>query len=336
MAEVGDLVNLRDLAANTVGDNIGDIINTLAERNEVLEDILWQQANQRTKHLIVRLAAKPSGDGKRLINEATSLTKSAETQVEETMAIYERRSAIDQKLVEMAADPMKFRSNKDSQHVSKLGEDFASDLFYGNESTNIKDFNGFMTRLATPSATLHSQGAQLVDGGGTGSTNTSIVVAGWGEYLYGIYPQGSQTGGIGIKDNGIQEFTDTDSGGRISKYETKVTWDAGIACEDYHYLTRIANIDVTALTKTGSTGAQIDDLLLSAIARTYDANAIYVNLNVYSYFLRQLNSKGNNFLTMERITSEDRMVMMFAGIPIRRCDAILNTEDAVTGTFFNA
>jgi hypothetical protein len=56
--------------------------------------------------------------------------------------------------------------------------------------------------------------------------------------------------------------------------------------------------------------------------------AFYMNRRARSFLRRQMLEKiAGSTLTMEQIGG--KMVMMFAGIPVRRCDALLNTETAV-------
>jgi hypothetical protein len=338
MAEIGDAVNLRDYAANNVGDKVGMIAEVINETNEWTEDALFVEANQRDHHVTIERLTKPAA-GRRRINQGVAASKGSERQVSEGISMFENRSHIDKKLVELSPDPMKFRFNKDKAHFAAVGEQVASDLIYGNSSADPAQFNGFNTRYSTPSATINTRGFQLIDGGGTGSSNTSIILAGWGENtVYGIYPKGSAIG-LDTEDKGEQQIDRTD-GTRIAMYETIVKWDVGLAIEDYRYAVRACNIDVNTLTKTGSTGTDLVDIMDRCVSRLETgmntSPAFMVNRWIHSFLSRQVSNRGNNLLSMENFTGADgktRRVLMYNGIPIRRMDSITNDEAAVTGTF---
>lgn len=338
MATVGTLFNLRTLKSMIEDKKIADVIHALDQRLPAIGDLPMQECNAVDHHLITRSTGNIAV-GKRRINQGVAPQQGAQTQVRETCAMYESRSHMDEALYSLAnakeGGGNKARYNADMQHVKGQAESFFADLIYGDESSDPDEFNGLATRFATPSTTINTQGFQMVSGGGTGSTNTSIFGLVLGDYCYGIHKAGSPVG-IQMVDNGKQEIYDSTTGGRVTKYETVHRLDAGLAIADYHAAGRICNIDVSLLSKSATSGADLDNLMQRLIARLdlgLGQPVLWVPFVIESFLRQQLSNKANNNLTWDFIEEEDRRVMMYGGIPIRRVDAILSTEGTVSGTF---
>ena len=93
------------------------------------------------------------------------------------------------------------------------------------------------------------------------------------------------------------------------------------------------NIDVSDLTadKSGSS-ADIVDLMVQALEIVPNLSkgkaAFYCNRTISSFLRRQMLKTDNLHLKMEEIAG--KKVMGFDGVPVRRCDAILNTEATVS------
>jgi hypothetical protein len=114
-------------------------------------------------------------------------------------------------------------------------------------------------------------------------------------------------------------------------YKDHFQWNCGLAVKDYRYIVRIANIDRSDLTKTGSTGADLQDLLIQAVETVQSTEmpgtrAVFYAPRVITTFLRrQMVSQKNAFLSWEEVGG--KRITSFDGIPIRRSDA-LNVDEA--------
>src|SRR5699024_713935 len=167
---------------------------------------------------------------------------------------------------------------------------------------------------------------------GSGSDNTSIWLVGWGEKgAFGIYPKGSQAG-LKMEDKGQVTLEDPD-GGRYEGYRTHYQWKAGLSVKDWRYVVRIANVDVTALTKNASAGADLVDLLVQGLERIQGlvgvTSVFYCSRTIRSYLRRQMLNKDNVLLSLDEAAG--KKVMSFVGVPLKRVDKLLDTEAAVTG-----
>ena len=131
-------------------------------------------------------------------------------------------------------------------------------------------------------------------------------------------------------------FSTHDSGNRhFRAYRTQFKWDMGLSVRDWRYVVRICNIDHSNLV-AGTGAADLIKLLIRASERLPGMGgsmrkAIYANRSITTALRLQTLEKANVNLTFDSVAG--KKVMAFDGIPIRRCDALLNTESRITGTF---
>jgi hypothetical protein len=104
----------------------------------------------------------------------------------------------------------------------------------------------------------------------------------------------------------------------------------GLVVKDWRYVVRIANIDTANL--TGGAPADLTDFLEQAdeiIPNRLGRRVIYANRRVTRYLRKQarLDVTSGGGLTYENF--QGKPITMFGDTPIRRVDAILNTEARV-------
>nr|WP_258577674.1 hypothetical protein [Acinetobacter baumannii] len=104
------------------------------------------------------------------------------------------------------------------------------------------------------------------------------LCSGGREKTHLFYPQGTQAG-LDIQDKGQQTVLDA-QGGRYEAMRTYFQWDVGLSVRDWRSVVRIANIDVSDLSKDASTGANLIDLLDEALSLLPLAGfSTYINLH---------------------------------------------------------
>jgi len=179
----------------------------------------------------------------------------------------------------------------------------------------------------------------ILDAGGTGSDNTSILLVGWGgDRCFGVFPKGSKAG-IEHRDLGLQEVDDDDNN-KFQAYVDLFKWKNGLVVKDWRYAARIANIDVSDL--IGLTGTQaitastsIIKLMSRAIDRMPTLSgkfAFYVNRTVASHLRLIGLDKSASAVTVEAGLNQFGQTIhttRFLGIPVRLVDKIINTEARV-------
>jgi hypothetical protein len=334
MATVGSsYLTLADLRRQqNRNDEIADIIEIMAQRNDMLADAPAVECNQGHEHLTTIRSGLPSPTWRRLY-EGVQPTKGTTTQVTDATGYMEDWSEVDAKLVERAKDPQKFRMNEAKAHIMGIAHTFASTLIYGNTATEPEKFDGLAVRYSSLTA---PNGNQIIDAGGTGSDNTSVWFITWGEQAtHLLYPEGSP---LGIQREDIGKETKEKSDGSLYQvYREKFAQDVGVSVRDWRQNVRLANIDVSDLSAdpnaVGGTGADLIDLMIDAYYQLDNPNAadgncvIYCSRTIAKFLHKQAMQAKNIRLSIEQY--EGRPTTMFLGHPIRRMDAILETEARV-------
>lgn len=331
MATVGNsYLSLADLRKQqNKNDEVADIIEIMAEQNDMIADAPTFECNEGNSHLTTIRAGLPAPTWRKLY-EGVQPTKGTTTQVRDTTGFMEDWSEIDAKLVEKAKNPAKFRMNEAKAHIMGISQELARTMVYGDTATDPEKFTGLAARFGDTSA---DNGAQIVDGGGTGSDNTSVWFVTWGEQTcHLLYPEGSELG-VRRKDLGVETKEKSD-GSLYEVYREKFGMDVGMSVRDWRAIARLANIDVSALTADAATGADLIDLMIDAYYQLDNPGmasgntVIYTSRTIAKFLHKQAMNKTNVELTLEEFAG--RKVPMFLGHPIRRMDSILETEARVT------
>jgi hypothetical protein len=240
-------------------------------------------------------------------------------------------SEVDKALVEMAGNPAAFRLQEDRPHIEGMNQEFASTLFYGDESTAPEEFTGLSARYNSLSA---ENGDNIIAGGGSGSDNASIWLICWGpNTCHGIIPKGSKAG-VQQRDLGEVTLENADgANGRMQAFRTHYRWDVGLSVRDWRYAVRIANIDRSALTFNAASGADLNDLMHQAWTEipntSMGRSAWYMDKSILSMLRRQTSSAvSSSTLTTDLVGGT--MQTSWGGIPIRRCDALRGNEATVS------
>jgi hypothetical protein len=258
-------------------------------------------------------------------------TKSTSVKITDACGMLENYAEVDKALADLNGNTAAFRLSENRPILEGFNQEVAQSLFYANEDNEPEAFTGLAPRFNTTVAVENAQ--NIIKAGGAGSDNTSVWLVVWGENtVHAIYPKGSR-GGFYMEDKGQQTIENVDgSGGRMEAYRTHYRWDIGLSVRDWRYVVRIANIDLSDLTKTGSTGADLIDLMTQALELVQSLNmgkpAFYANRTVKSFLRRQIvNKVAGSTLQMEQVAGKH--VLTFDGVPVRRCDALVNNEALV-------
>ncbi len=333
MATIGNTVpTLLDVAKrlNPDGGGIMPIAELLSQENEMLLEMPWYEGNLPTGSRITTRTGLPDVIYRKL-NSGVPPSKSTTAQVDEACGIMEARGQVDVDLAMLNGNTAGFRLSESKAFMEAMNQAMQRGVMYGNTDVTPEAFTGIAPRFNTVSTATAATAANVIDAGGTGSTNTSIWLIGWGENtVHGIYPKGSEAGLV-HKDLGEGDAFDA-SGNRFRALMDKYQWKAGIAVKDWRYIVRIANIDVTTLTKNAASGADIIDLMTQALELIQGLTGVtpvfYVSRRIRSFLRRQtVNKVAASTLAYENVAGKP--ALMFGEVPVRRVDAILNTEARV-------
>lgn len=320
---------LADVAARLGADGKIDpnIVEMLNETNEILDDMTVIEANSFTEHKTTVRSGLPAGTWRKL-NYGVQPEKSKVVPIKDAMGMLETYAEVDKALADLNGNSAAWRLSEDRAFLEGINQTMATTLFYGDSSLDPEKFTGLAPRYNSLSA---ENAINIIDGAGTGSDNASIWLVVWGpNTAHAIYPKGSPAG-INARDLGEDTIIDA-AGGRYQGYRTHYKWDMGFTLRDWRYVVRIANIDVSDLTKNAASGGDLIDLMTQALEMIPNIGmgrpVFYMPRKIRSFLRRQITNKvAGSTLTMEEISG--KKVVAFDGVPCRRTDALLLTEARV-------
>lgn len=331
-------LTLADWAKRTDPDGrIPIIAELLSQSNEVLEDCVFKEGNLPTGERVVVRTGLPAVYW-RALNQGIPSSKSTTAQVDEAAGILEARSEVDKDLAMLNGNTAQFRLSEDTAFLEAMNQTQATTLFYGNPGTDPKQFLGIAPRYSSLSAT---NAQNILSAGGSGSDNTSVYLIVWGDQtVYCHFPKGSKAGLI-HEDLGEQTVYNAD-GTRLQAYATRYQWKNGLVVKDWRYVVRICNIDVSDLIgQTGTQAASAATNIVKLMARSLyripnmamGRAAFYMNRTVHSGLSIAALDKSQYVLKINEGLSQfgtPYSWLSFLGVPLRRVDAIVNTEAVVS------
>ena len=336
MATMGTAVSYLDIASRLGTDHkISSIIELSKRTNRILDDMLVVTCNSTTGHLTTIRTGLPTVTW-RILNYGVQPSKSTTAQITDTCGMLEAYAEVDKSLADLNGNAPAWRLSEDQAFLESMNQTMATTFFYGNEATNPERFTGLMPRypsLPTDVTDMTVTAYNVIDAsaGAAAGNQTSMWLLVWGENTaHGLVPNGSDTGGFNHQDLGEVTLDDAQSPtGHYQGYRSHYKWDLGFTLRDWRYAVRIANIDISAMTST-----VVD--LLTAMTKAYYripsfemGNAVFYANNYVLQYL-QLQSIAKTVLALKYDEVQGVPVTSFMGIPIRRCDALINTESAVT------
>ena len=309
------------------------VANLLSQTNEILEDAVFMEGNLPTGHRVTVATGLPAVYW-RSYNMGVPSSKATVQQVDEAIGMLEAYCVVDKDLALLNGNTAAFRLQEDALFLEAMNQTQAQTMFYGNPANDPRQYMGLRSRYNNLAA---GNAQNILDAGGTGSTNTSIWLVVWGENtVFCPFPKGSKAGLI-HEDMG--EVTTWDGNqNRYQAYQTHYQWKNGLVVKDWRYVVRIANIEVTP---GGSPviGADLLSFMSRALDRVPNLNlgraAFYMNRTVFSYLRLQALAKSTYVLAIEKALGQfgtPQMWTNFMGVPLRKVDQLLSTEGQVTSS----
>lgn len=332
-------LTLADWSKRTHPDgSIADIAELLSQTNEVLEDCVWKEGNLPTGERVVIRTGLPT-TYYRALNQGIPSSKSTTAQVDEACAMIEARSEMDVDLAKLNGNTNQFRLSEDSAFIESMNQTFVNGLFKGDTTTDPKQFLGLEKRYT--STTAGNGNNVLLAGGTAANAQSSIYLVCWSDRtVYCPFPKGSNAG-LMKEDLGVQTIFDGTN--RMQAYVSRFQWKPGLAVKDWRYVVRIANVDPTAVltTASGTQATSAATNIIKLMARAMDKipsfggvkPCFYMNRTLYSGLRIQALDRTQGVLDIEKGLSQFGTPMSwltFQGIPIRKVDALTNTEAVIS------
>lgn len=329
----GSALTLADWAKRIDPDGkTPDIVELLSQKNEILRDMQWIEGNLPTGHRTTVRTGLPTVAW-RLLNQGVTPSKSTTAQIDEACGMLEAWSEVDKDLALLNGNQNAFRLSEAQAFIEAMNQEMAQTLFYGNSSTAPEEFTGLSARYSAISGANNAQ--NIIDGGGSGSDNSSIWLVCWGaQTVHGIFPKGSKAGLV-HEDHGevTVEVSAGIAGNRMRAFQDRWQWKCGIALKDWRYAVRVCNIDISNLVAKSS-AADLFDLMIKAMHRPLSLSmgkpVFYMNRTVFEMLdiQRRDDVQSGGQLGYENV--DGKPSYSFRGIPVRICDQLLETESRVT------
>jgi hypothetical protein len=324
------------------------IAEMLSQSIETLEDIPMKESNEIGGHEFVFRTSIPAGAW-RQYNQGVPYSKSTTAKARVGLGSLEDYSQVDRMLAEDSGDIDEFRENEDVAFLEGMGQTMEQTLWYGNTAVTPAEFMGMAPFYNTVS-TANAQNAQnVIDCGGTGSSNLSLWLVCWGERtIFGLYPRGSKAG-ITMEDKSDTVPGFDSVGNRFEAYTSWFRHQMGVCPQDWRYGVRAANVDVTNAGLAGPNAldffATMAEMMLfpphlgkgtSGITKTDAPNDPAPGIRPVFY----TNRTGRHWMDVQAMRDRNvllriddyagRVVDGYRGIPIKISDQLLTTESRVT------
>lgn len=313
------------------------VAELLSQSNEILDDCVFKEGNLPTGERVVIRTGLP-GVYWRALNQGIPSTKSTTAQIDEACGILEARSEVDKDLAMLNGNTAQFRLSEDTAFLEAMNQTQAETLFYGNPGTDPKKFLGLAPRYSDLSA---DNSVNILNAGGSGSDNSSVYLVVWGDNtVYCPFPKGSKAG-LTHEDLGEQTVYNSD-GTRLQAFATRYQWKNGLVVKDWRYVVRICNVDISDLlgvtgTQAGTASTSLVKLMARALYRipnmAMGRAAFYMNRTVHSGMAISALDKSQSVLNIQDGLSQfgsAQSYLTFLGVPLRKVDALLNTESVVS------
>ena len=321
------------------------IAEMLSQSVVVAEDMPVMEASEIGGHEFVFRTSIPAGAW-RQYNMGIPYSKSTTGKSRVGLGSLEDYSQVDRMLAEDSGDIDQFRENEDVAFLEGMGQTMEQTLFYGNTTATPAEFMGlapFYNTIANA-----QNGANVIDGLGTVSSNLSFWLVCWGaRTIFGLYPRGSKAG-LTMEDKGDTTPGFDSFGNRFEAYTSWFRHQLGLCPMDWRYAARLANVDVTSNGLAGpnaldifATFAELQMLpphltaRTSTITKTDASNDPAPGIRPVMY----MNRTGMHWCQVQAM--RDRNVLLrindyagiptdsWRGIPFKVSDQLLNTESRV-------
>jgi hypothetical protein len=251
-------------------------------------------------------------------------------------------------LAERTGNVEKFRRSEDVAFLEGMGQTIEQTIIYGNTATNPAAFQGLSTFYNTINTGNAQNAANVFNGGGTGTSNTSLWWLGLGpETIFAIYPDGSHAG-LDFEDKSDVRPAYDSLGNQYEAFTGYFRQQIGIVPKDWRYGARLANIDVTSAGLAGPNAIDIFATIAemqfafpsltsetSGITETDDPEGdpgvrhhIFGNRTLLHWM--QIQAMRNRNVLMAADQYAGTGVLHWRNIPIEISDQILNTESALS------
>jgi hypothetical protein len=319
------------------GDGLGDVVEALTQLTPFMKDANVVSCNSGTEHRSTIRTGLPAVSWGALY-QGIAQSKGNYTEVKDTTGFVEGLSSVDERLLNLKpAEAAKMRLVEGQGFLESIAQTVDSAIWYSDVKVNGKQFHGLAPRYNALS------NANVVNGGGSGSDNTSIWFVTHGDMQTSVIVPDAVPAGVQREDMGRQRVLDGNGNPYYVK-EEKFTQHLGLCVKDWRFNGRIANIDVSdVIAGTVALNPLMRKLYYKLQGRraykmeregqvSPGRTVIYMNrLMLEALDAETSNGRSgvDNFVRLTPMEVQGEEVMTWRGIPIRETDAIVTSEALV-------
>ena len=306
----------------------------LTEENPMLEDMPIYSASDALSHSDVRENSLPTPQVIK-VGDGWDASKAEWAPFTETLSMFKDRIDIPRDVLRTRPDAAGKRLLIEDRHKEGFGQGVCNHLIYGSSVANPEKFDGLSVRYATPDASNPINPTNgdygVYDIAGSGSDTSSIFIIQWGiDKVCGLCPPNDPNKGLRIFDMGKQYKTAENSKETLV-YRTELEWDLGLLVFDYRAVARIRNIECDMYNLATSMAANVTLCHKIIQARNNMKGKtvpwMYVSAGIYTQL--DIMQMDKNNVHMSDANPWGRPMLMWRDMPIRKMDAISETETAV-------
>jgi hypothetical protein len=335
MAVIGnDYIDLIDIekAKGADGKVTGALISMLAKQSPVLRTSYMGPTNKDTVHRHVIRTGRGTAAWGRLYKGIAS-SKGSTMQVEDTTGFLEARTQIDTRVLELdPANANQLKMIEASDKFEVITETFETAFFYADTADAPDEIKGLGARYNALSNS--GPGAQIIDCGGTGSDNMSVWMVTWAPKACALIHPKAVSGGIQRIAKGEQRVLD-DNGDPYYAEEDLYRMHGGVSVGDWRYVTRAANIDVSAFKSDPSSAyTWLRDMYYQHRGRITPMGRTVIYCR--KEFLEGLDKLGvnaggtDNYVRLKPMEVAGQEVESYRGMPLIETENLLATEARIT------
>lgn len=336
-----------DMATRTDPEgNIPEIAEMLSQCNDWTDDAPYMEANEKTGHEFSFRTSIPAGSW-RQYNMGVPFSKSTTAKARVGLGMLEDWSQVDMDMLNHSGHGEQFRKTEDMAFLEGMSQTIAQTLVYGNTVLTPAEFMGLAPFYNTVNTSTAQNAANVVDCGGTGSSNTSLWYIGWSPSSFHlVFPRGTPVG-LNMEDLGNTWPAFDNVGNPYRAFTSVFKQQLGLVPRDWRYGARGCNIDVTNAGLAGPNAldifATMTQITLNFPKTTKRVSGVdktdaptenfstrrvwYCNRTLLHWMYIQAMRNRNVLLRLEDYAGI--VTDNFHGDPIKLIDQLVNTETRV-------
>jgi hypothetical protein len=315
--------------------------NVLIEQNPMLRDLPVVTGNGILSHEGARVSSLPTPD---IVDVAEGWeSKTVEfDKFKEVISIFRMRLDVPRDILDLHPDKATFRANMEDACAEGFGQGVINHLIYGTSvgAGASNKFDGLGTWRTTPDATdplsVTNGDYATFDGGGSGSGTMSFWLLQPGYRKVYLVTPANDNSGFQQEDKGEVEKITNDAAYVAGTADKKTRYDVrtefvqklGLVIEDERAVARIRNVETT---RSSFTDDSIFELVMQAETEVFrGAEPVFMYVNARAEFILKAIASHKGNVQYDKNNPYNVPMLRIGNIFIRRCDALLKTETAVS------